>query len=186
MKIQSVMAGLDPAISVVAANKAENAVRHRCRPVLAQPLRSLRATLVAVLASLAVPALAQPVPADKPAEVTDDAKETPDVPKAVLRGLDKITARITTFDAPIGKQVFFGTLLITVHSCAKRPPEETPEVAAFLDVLERRPGEVATTPLFTGWMFASSPAISALEHPVYDVWVIDCTIVSGESARPPQ
>jgi hypothetical protein len=144
------------------------------------------ALAVATLLALAAPALAQPVPDEKPAGGASETPDRPDVAKAVLRGLDKITARITTFDAPIGRQVFFGTLLITVRSCAKRPPEETPEVAAFMDILDRRPGEVATTPLFTGWMFASSPALSALEHPVYDVWVIDCTIVSGDSSAPPQ
>ena len=92
---------------------------------------------------------------------------------AVLQGLDKVTARISTLKARVGDSVRFGTLDIIVHHCDKRPPEETPESAAFLDIWETRPGESAVT-LFRGWMFASSPAISALEHPVYDVWVIDC------------
>ena len=92
---------------------------------------------------------------------------------AVLQGLDKVTARISTLKARVGDSVRFGTLDIIVHHCDKRPPEETPESAAFLDIAEIRPAQAAVT-LFRGWMFASSPAISALEHPVYDVWVIDC------------
>ena len=96
-----------------------------------------------------------------------------DMPIAVLQGLDKVTARISTFDAPVNQIVSFGTLRIEVKSCRKRPPEEPPESAAFLDILDDRPGEPAK-PVFAGWMFASSPALSALEHPVYDVWVKDC------------
>jgi len=91
----------------------------------------------------------------------------------VLQGLDKVTARVSTIDASIGATVRFGTLEIIARHCDKRPPEETPESAAFLDIAEIRPAQAAVT-LFRGWMFASSPAISALEHPVYDVWVIDC------------
>ncbi len=92
---------------------------------------------------------------------------------AVLQGLDKVTARVSTIEAPIGAAVRFGTLEVIVRHCDKRPPEETPESAAFLDIWEVRPGEAAVT-LFRGWMFASSPALSALEHPVYDIWVLEC------------
>lgn len=92
---------------------------------------------------------------------------------AVLQGLDKITARVSTIEAPVGQAVRFGTLDITVKRCSKRPPEETPETTAYLEVRERRTGE-RPVDLFAGWMFASSPAVSSMEHPVYDVWVIDC------------
>lgn len=92
---------------------------------------------------------------------------------AVLQGLDKVTARVSTFSAPIGQTVKFGTLEIIARTCDKRPPEETPESAAFLDVWEVRPGEPAKS-VYRGWMFASSPALAAMEHPVYDVWVLDC------------
>ncbi len=105
---------------------------------------------------------------------------------AVLRGLDKITARVTTFEVPVGQTARFGTLRITLDACSKRPPEEPPETTAFLEIDEARPGEARTTRLFAGWMFASSPALSALEHPVYDVWVIDCKTVSAESSAPAQ
>ena len=92
---------------------------------------------------------------------------------AVLQGLDKVTARISTFQAPVDRPVRFGTLEITARVCNKRPPEDPPESAAFLEIDEARSGEAARR-LFAGWMFASSPALNALEHPVYDVWVIDC------------
>lgn len=92
---------------------------------------------------------------------------------AVLQGLDKVTARVTTLRVDVGDTVTFGTLEIIPRHCEKRPPEETPESAAFLDIAEVRPGEAAVG-LFRGWMFASSPALNALEHPVYDVWVLDC------------
>jgi hypothetical protein len=91
----------------------------------------------------------------------------------VLRGLDKITAHISTFEAPIGQTVTFGALQITARACDKHPPEETPESAAFLEIVEARAGEQPQS-LFSGWMFASSPALSALENPIYDLWVLDC------------
>jgi len=96
----------------------------------------------------------------------------------VLRALDKITARVSVVEIPVGETVEFGTLQITARYCDKRPPEETPESAAFLEVVEVQPGE-APTPRFSGWMFASSPALSAMDHAVYDLWVIDCTSESS-------
>ena len=92
---------------------------------------------------------------------------------AVLQGMDKVTARVFTIEAPVGEVVKFGALEIIARNCDKRPPEETPESAAFLDIWEVHQGEAAVS-LFRGWMFASSPALSAMEHPVYDVWVLDC------------
>ena len=95
-------------------------------------------------------------------------------PVAHLQGLDKTTARVSQFDAPVGQEVRFGTLSILVRTCKRNPPEEPPENAAFLEIFENRPGE-AKEKLFSGWMFSSSPALSALEHPVYDVNLLDCT-----------
>ena len=91
----------------------------------------------------------------------------------ILQGLDKITARVSSIEMAIGSSARFGTLDITVRTCRKRPPEESPETTAFLEIRESREGQAAVL-LFNGWMFASSPALSALEHPIYDVWVIDC------------
>ena len=96
---------------------------------------------------------------------------------AVLQGLDKITARVSKFEAPVGKAVRFGRLVIIVEACVKHPPEEEPESAAFLQIDEMREGEnngVSAQRVFTGWMFASSPALSALENPIYDIGVLDC------------
>ena len=103
---------------------------------------------------------------------------------AVLQALDKVSARVSVLEVPVGKTVDFGTLEITARACDKRPPEETPESAAFLEIVDKRPGQAPATP-FIGWMFASSPALSAMEHPVYDLWVVDCknasTADSGKS-----
>ncbi len=92
---------------------------------------------------------------------------------AVLQGLNKVTARVSAIEAPVDGTVLFGTLAITVRTCHKSPPEEPPESAAFLEIDDVKPGEQPVE-LFSGWMFASSPALSALEHPVYDIWVLDC------------
>ena len=100
---------------------------------------------------------------------------------AVLQGLDKITARISTFEAPVDQIVRFGTFEIIARTCHKTPPEEPPERAAFLEITEVRPDSPSAL-IFTGWMFASSPALSAVEHPVYDVWVIDCKSTSSSAA----
>jgi hypothetical protein len=101
---------------------------------------------------------------------------------AVLQALDKVSARISLLDVPVGQTVAFGTLEITARACDKRPPEETPESAAFLEIVEKRTGEAPATP-FIGWMFASSPALSAMEHPVYDVWVLDCKNASSSASE---
>ncbi|WP_304072223.1 DUF2155 domain-containing protein [Maricaulis maris] len=96
----------------------------------------------------------------------------------VLRGLDKVTARTRDFEVEIGDTVQFGALSITAQYCRKRPPEETPETYAFLQINDRRTDgfgvDVEGEQVFSGWMFASRPAQNPLEHPVYDVWVIDC------------
>jgi len=117
----------------------------------------------------------------------DAAANAPSGPKvAMLQGLDKTTARVTKFEAPVGQMVSFGTLQITVRDCRKRPPEEEPESAAYLDIDEVLQGQAAPKHIFSGWMFASSPALNSLEDPVYDVWVLDCrTTVTGSSPAKP-
>jgi len=100
----------------------------------------------------------------------------------ILQGLDKVTARISTLNVKVGETVAFGTLQITLRACEKTPPEDPPETTAFLDILEQRDEEEAVS-LFRGWMFASTPALSALEHPVYDVWVLECVTEPTEAAE---
>jgi hypothetical protein len=94
-------------------------------------------------------------------------------PTAVIQGLDKVAARVSRFEAPVGHAVHFGKLVVLVRDCERSAPEDRPENAAFLEVYEQRPGE-ADGKLFAGWMFSSSPALSALEHPVYDVTLLEC------------
>ena len=94
-------------------------------------------------------------------------------PIAVMQGLDKVTARVSRFEAPVGGTAHFGKLLVTVHDCERSAPEDRPENAVFVDLYEERPGE-ANRMLFAGWMFSSSPALSALEDPVYDVTLLEC------------
>ena len=105
-------------------------------------------------------------------------------PTAIMQGLDKITARVSRFDTPVEKLVTFGTLSILVRDCEKSAPEERPENAAFVEIYENRPGEQRRR-LFSGWMFSSSPALSALEHPVYDVNLLDCKPAPGSPPPPP-
>ena len=97
-----------------------------------------------------------------------------DTNKAVLQGLDKTTARVSTFELNINERGTFGTLIIKVRACRKRPPTEPPESAAYVEGLDKKTGEQPTR-LFAGWMFASSPTLNSLEHPVYDVWVLKCS-----------
>jgi hypothetical protein len=94
-------------------------------------------------------------------------------PIVVLQGLDKISARTSKIEAPVGASIKFGTLSIVVRDCEQSPPEAPPENAAFVQIYETPPGE-NTKRLFSGWMFSSSPAISELEHPVYDVTLLAC------------
>lgn len=98
----------------------------------------------------------------------------------IFNGLNKVTARIVELEAPIGRPTAFGTLIITPKACQKAPPEEPPESAVFLKIDEHKPGEVSR-PLFSGWMFASSPGLSALDHPIYDLWVVDCRFPANPS-----
>jgi hypothetical protein len=95
---------------------------------------------------------------------------------ATMQALDKITARISTLSAPVGESRKFGTLEVTVRRCAFHPPEEAPENAAYVVIRDLGyDPSVEPAEVFSGWMFSSSPAISALEHPVYDITLIACS-----------
>ena len=102
------------------------------------------------------------------------------MPVVVLQGLDKITARVSKFEIEVGQVGLLGTLSIEVKSCKKKPPTEPPEKVAFIVIRDLKPGE-KTVEIFRGWMFASSPSLNGLEHPVYDVWVLDCRKLSIQS-----
>lgn len=103
------------------------------------------------------------------------AREMTDMNVAVLRTIDKISARADTYEIPVDKTVKFGkSLFIKARACRKSSPLDRPEEAAFLQIWERAPEEEKSRWVFSGWMFASTPSVSAMEHPVYDVWVIAC------------
>lgn len=100
-------------------------------------------------------------------------------PTAVFSGLDKITGRIISFDVAINETVRFGALEVTPKACYSRPPTEQPATDAFVEVDELTlQGELKR--IFSGWMFAASPGLNAVEHPIYDVWLTDC-----KGAQPP-
>src|SRR5215467_7202869 len=124
------------------------------------------------LPPLSAPAAAAPAPPAADVVTAPPAQRISN-PTAVFSGLDKITGRITAFDAAIGETVQFGALQVTARACYSRPPTETPLTDGFVEVDEvTLQGEVRR--IFTGWMFASSPGLHAVEHAVYDVWLVDC------------
>lgn len=96
-----------------------------------------------------------------------------DNPVAVFSGLDKITGRITTFDVYVNETVQFGALQVTPKACYSRDQSEAQKIDGFVEVdeitLDRKIRRI-----FTGWMFADSPGLNAVEHPIYDVWLKDC------------
>jgi hypothetical protein len=115
-----------------------------------------------------------PAPAETPPPLPNGAPaqmETKAV--AVLQALDKVTGRVHVLNVVVDQPAQFASLTLQVRSCRKSLPEDSPESAAFLEIQDTNPkGEKST--VFSGWMFASSPAVSAMEHPMFDVWVVDC------------
>jgi hypothetical protein len=104
---------------------------------------------------------------------------------ALFSGLDKITGRIISFDVSIGETVQFGALQVTPRTCFTRPTTETQNTDAFIEVEEvTLQGEVRR--IFTGWVFAASPGLHAVEHPIYDIWLTDCKspVVVAEPVAP--
>jgi hypothetical protein len=124
----------------------------------------------------AAPAVVPPPVAD-PNAVPPPAPAAPLTPPAnavlELKALDKITGKASIIMAPLNKAVKFATLSITARTCYSTPPSETPETSAFLQINDKRPDQPERR-AFSGWMYASSPGLNALQHPLYDVWVIKC------------
>ena len=128
----------------------------------------MRMRVFAVLASLlclAPAALAQPI----------------ENPVGTFRGLDKITGRIISFDVYMNETVQFGALRVTPRACHTQPPTEEPNTMAFVEVDEITLDSKIRR-IFTGWMFAASPALNAVDHAVYDVWLQDCAVSSDVAA----
>ena len=109
-----------------------------------------------------------------------------DYPIVKLRTLDKITARTMTFEAKVGATMKFGEIFIKVQTCRKPPPVQKSEASAFLQIWETDSVKDQSRWIFSGWMFGSSPTLSAMDHPVYDVWVIDCLGKDPEALPPPE
>ena len=103
-----------------------------------------------------------------------DLPELISVPKVLMQGLDKITGRVLTIETSVGKSINFGRLKIVVHRCYKAPPEEIPEAIVDIDIFEKTALSGEEVLIFRNKMYASSPAVSALDHPIYDIWVKDC------------
>lgn len=136
--------------------------------------------------TVSVPEVTNPNSGDGFLELLQDLeKQKASLPKinhgeVVLKGLDKITARTTTLDLKIDQQGTFNNLLIRTKACQKNSLDEKPETAAYLEIDEKQPdGKIKR--VFAGWMLASSPALSAFDHSIYDIWVVDCKIPSTES-----
>lgn len=130
--------------------------------------RAWAAAVSLLLLALGSPAVAQPIAN----------------PVATFAGLDKITARVTQFDVYIDETVLFGALEITPRACYKRAPEETLQrTSAFIEVNQLSLTGTSQQ-IFTGWIFADSPALNAVDHAVYDVWLIDCK--TSSDVPPPE
>lgn len=126
-------------------------------PLFSTALKALAPLLALATFGLAAPAIAQPIAN----------------PVATFAGLDKITGRITKFDVYIDETVLFGALEVTPRACYSRAATETQRTSAFLEV-DQRSLTGTSKRIFTGWMFADSPALHAVDHAVYDVWLIEC------------
>ncbi len=145
------------------------------RPMAPQPARGTPAATVPA-------APAAPVPDET---ITEPPAQKIVNPTAVFSGLDKITGRIITFPVQINETVRFGALEVTPRACYTRPPTEAPNTDGFVEVDELTlQGELRR--IFTGWMFAASPGLNAVEHPIYDIWLADCQGGAPAVAQAPE
>lgn len=128
----------------------------------------------AVLPPTTAPSIVPPPVVDPTAAPVPAAPLTPPANAVLeLKALDKITGKASIIMAPLNKAVKFATLTITARTCYSTPPSETPETSAFLQINDHRSDQPERR-AFSGWMYASSPGLNALQHPLYDVWVIKC------------
>lgn len=111
------------------------------------------------------------------------ARAAPTIPNAaaVFAALDKVTGRVSPLEIGMGQTVTFGALKITARACYTSPPTEAPETAAFIEVDEMLL-DGSEKRIFTGWTFAESPGLHAVEHPTFDVWLTSCKM--PEPGRP--
>ena len=148
------------------------------QPTLAARRQAAHAALSGLPPGQRPPPRGAPQPVDTSPQPGDQIVPEPPTQKiantsALFSGLDKITGRIINFDVAIGETVQFGALQVTPRACYTRPPTETANTDAFVEVDEvTLQGEVKR--IFTGWMFAASPGLHGVEHAIYDVWLTNC------------
>lgn len=128
------------------------------------PTHHVRRAMVATVCVAGIAVSAQTRPADAAREEN---------PVAVFAALDKVTARISRLEVQVNDTVTFGALKITPRICNSRPPTEPPKTTSFVEVNEIQLDE-SERRIFTGWMFAESPGLHAVQHPVFDVWLTGC------------
>jgi hypothetical protein len=104
---------------------------------------------------------------------------------AIFAALDKVTAKISKLEVPLNQTATFGALKVTPRVCYTRAPTEPPKTTTFVEVEETQL-DGKEKRIFTGWMFADSPGLNAVEHPVFDVWLTDCSQPRAAAQRPPQ
>ena len=104
---------------------------------------------------------------------------------AVFAALDKVTAKISRLEVPLNQTATFGALKVTPRVCFSRAPTEPPKTTTFVEV-EEVLLDGKEKRIFSGWMFADSPGLNAVEHPVFDVWLTDCSQPRATAQRPPQ
>lgn len=166
---------LTVAAAVLSAAAAQTATTPAPAPAVATPAApTTAAPATPTVGAPAVPGAVAPIPDPNAAPVPPPAPVGPP-PNAVLqiKALDKITGKAIIMLAPLNKPVKFATLTITARTCYSTPPSETPETSAFLQIIDHRPDQPERK-VFSGWMYASSPGLNSLQHPLYDVWVISC------------
>jgi len=163
-KIAFTWAGLALGAGVVAvtALAQTDTLPAQSAPAVAAPAAPAAATPVAPVAAPLPEAAPTPAPMTPPKNAILE-----------LKALDKVTGKAVVLMAPLGKTVQFATLRITARTCYSTPASETPETSAFLQIDDHRPDE-SQARAFSGWMYASSPGLNSLQHPLYDVWVINC------------
>jgi hypothetical protein len=148
-----------------------------CRRIHVNPPRRdsrRRFVVLGALVGLVAGLMAAPASADKIKQ-----------PIAVFSGLDKITGRIITFEVATNETVQFGSLQITERVCYSRPPTEAPQTDSFIEV-DNVDADKQSKRIFTGWMFAGSPSLHPLEHPVYDIWLLRCKGPGQLISTPPE
>ena len=101
---------------------------------------------------------------------------------AIMQAMDKVTGRINKITVPVNSKIAFGDFSLVLRSCKTRPAEETPENFAFVDVADKSFGTEEYN-IFRGWLISSTPGINAIEHPIYDVWLLECVNADVEGAK---